>query len=150
VLYRARRFDDAIPHLQQAIELQPEAAGNYGRLADVYEEMGRYDEALAVHEKEKKVAGAQELSPAVARIYARMGKADEARRILDVQRTRGSQWFVLATTYAALGDNDEAFRLLFQVTEERDALNYVKTDPRLDSLHSDPRWQTLLRRMNLP
>jgi len=131
--------------------LQPEAPGNYGRLADVYEEMGRYDEALAVHEKEKRVSGrAQDLSPAVARIYARMGKADEARRILDLQRTRGSQWFVLATTYAALGDKDEAFRLLFQVTEERDALNYVKTDPRLDSLHSDPRWQTLLRRMNLP
>ena len=151
ILYRARRFDEAIPHLNQAIELQPDAAGNYGRLADVYEEMGRYDEALAVHEKEKKVSGrAQDLSPAVARIYARMGKADEARRILDLQRTRGSQWFVLATTYAALGDKDEAFRLLFQVTEERDALNYVKTDPRLDSLHSDPRWQTLLRRMNLP
>ena len=56
----------------------------------------------------------------------------------------------LATTYAALGDKDEAFRLLFQVTEERDGLNYVKTDPRLDSLHSDPRWHTLLRRMNLP
>ena len=151
VLYRARRFDEAIPHLNQAIELQPEAAGNYGRLADVYEEMGRYDEALAVHEKERKVSGrAQDLSPAVARIYARMGKRDEARRILELQRTRGSQWFVLATTYAALGDNDEAFRLLFQVTEERDALNYVKTDPRLDSLHSDPRWQSLLRRMNLP
>lgn len=150
ILYRARRFDDAIPHLQQAIELQPEAAANYGRLADVYEEMGRYDEALAVHEKEKEVSGrAQDLSPAVARIYARMGRPNEARRILDLQRTRGSQWFVLATTYAALGDNDEAFRLLFQVSEERDALNYVKTDPRLDSLHSDPRWQTLLRRMNL-
>jgi TolB-like protein/DNA-binding winged helix-turn-helix (wHTH) protein/Tfp pilus assembly protein PilF len=150
ILYRARRFDEAIPHLNQAIELQPDAAGNYGRLADVYEEMGRYDEALAVHEKEKKVSGAQDLSPAVARIYARMGKREEARRILELQRTRGSQWFVLATTYAALGDNDEAFRMLFQVTEERDALNYVKTDPRLDSLHSDPRWQTLLRRMNLP
>jgi tetratricopeptide (TPR) repeat protein len=129
--------------------LQPEAAANYGRLADVYEEMGRYDEALAVHEKEQKVSGARDLSPAVARIYARMGKRDEARRILELQRTRGSQWFVLATTYAALGDNDEAFRMLFQVTEERDSLNYVKTDPRLDSLHSDARWQTLLRRMNL-
>ena len=150
ILYRARRFDDAIPHLKQAIELQPQAAGHYGRLADVYEEMGLYDEALAVHEKEKKVSGrAQDLSPAVARIYARMGKPAEARRMLDLQRTKGSQWFVLATTYAALGDNDEAFRLLFQVTEERDALNYVKTDPRLDSLHSDPRWQTLLARMHL-
>ena len=151
ILYRARRFDEEILHLNQAIELQPEAAGHYGRLADVYEEMGRYDEALALHEQENKAPGrAQDLSPAVARIYARMGKPDEARRILDLQRTRGSQWFVLATTYAALGDKDEAFRLLFQVTEERDALNYVKTDPRLDSLHSDPRWQTLLRRMNLP
>jgi TolB-like protein/cytochrome c-type biogenesis protein CcmH/NrfG len=151
ILYRARRFDEAILHLNQAIELQPEAAGHYGRLADVYEEMGRYDEALALHEKENKAPGrAQDLSPAVARIYARMGKPDEARRILDLQRTKGSQWFALATTYAALGDNDEAFRLLFQVTEERDALNYVKTDPRLDSLHADPRWQTLLHRMNLP
>ena len=151
ILYRARRFDEAILHLNQAIELEPQTAGNYARLADVYEEMGRYDEALAFHEKEKKVSGrAQDLSPAVARIYARMGKPDEARRILDLQRTRGSQWFVSATTYAALGDNDEAFRLLFQVTEERDALNYVKTDPRLDSLHSDPRWPVLLRRMNFP
>ena len=152
ILYRARRFDAAIPHLNQAIELQPEAAGNYGRLADVYEEMGRYDDALALHEKEKKVSGrAQDLSSAVARIYARMGKADEARRILDLQRTRGSQWFVLATTYAALGDNDEAFRLLFKNTEVRDGLGaYVKVDPPLDSLHSDPRWQVLLRRMNLP
>ena len=34
--------------------------------------------------------------------------------------------------------------------EERDGLNYVKTDPRLDSLHADPRWQVLLRRMNFP
>ena len=47
ILYRARRFDEAILHLNQAIELEPETAGNYGRLADVYEEMGRYDEALA-------------------------------------------------------------------------------------------------------
>ncbi len=49
-----------------------------------------------------------------------------------------------------LGNNDEAFRLLFKHAEERNSLNYVKTEPRFDSLHSDPRWQLLLRRMNLP
>jgi hypothetical protein len=46
--------------------------------------------------------------------------------------------------------SDEAFRLLFRHAEERNGLNYVKTEPRFDSLHADPRWPLLLRRMNLP
>jgi hypothetical protein len=29
-------------------------------------------------------------------------------------------------------------------------LFFVKVDPAFDNLHSDPRWQELLRRMNLP
>ena len=65
---------------------------------------------------------------------------------------RGGKWTWLesATVYAALGDRDDAFRALSRMFEERDGLNYVKTDPRLDSLHADPRWQALLRRMNFP
>ena len=75
-------------HLNQAIELEPQTAGPYRRLADVFEEMGRYAEAIAFHEKRDKVLGrAQDVSPDIARIYARMGKPDEARRILDLQRT---------------------------------------------------------------
>lgn len=150
VLYRARRFDAAILHLNQAIELEPQTASHYGRLADVYEEMGRYDDALAFQATADKVLGRPAgVSLSVARIHARMGKAGEARRILDLHRAT-QPGFVTATVYAALGDHDAAFRLLFELDEERDALNYVKTDPRLDRLHSDPRWEVLLRRMNLP
>ena len=50
----------------------------------------------------------------------------------------------------SLYDNDDAFRSLSRMFEEREGLNYVKTDPRFDSLHADPRWQVLLRRMNFP
>ena len=169
VLYRARRFEDAISHLNRAIELEPQSPGSYSRLGDVYEQMGRYTEALALQEK----AGAlrnhpRERSPQVARIYARMGKRKEAMEILDtLQRTGGDQFLAglnvpgsgptlsasldLAGLYAALGDNDEAFRLLFKNIEVRDGLGvYVKVDPPLDPLHSDPRWQVLLRRMKLP
>ena len=78
-----------------------------------------------------------------------MGRRDKARQVLALRRTSKREWLPLAAAYAALGDRDEAFRLLFQSVEERDGLNYVKTDPRLDSLHSDPRWQMLLRGMNL-
>jgi TolB-like protein/DNA-binding winged helix-turn-helix (wHTH) protein/thioredoxin-like negative regulator of GroEL len=149
VLYRARRFEEAISHLNRAIALEPESAGAHGRLADVYEQMGRYIEALAMHEK----AGALLHGPPgrdvrVARIYARMGKRNEARQMLDRWPETNRHYEVLAGVYAALGDKDEAFRLLFK--KARPSLNYVKTDPSLENLHSDPRWPVLLRHMNLP
>src|SRR6185436_5573995 len=104
VLYRARRFDDAIVHLTAAIELEPQTPGNYHRLADVYEEVGKYDQALALHTKEDTLLGRPVgASPAVARIFARMGKPAEARRIL-AQRTSTWAWVESATVYAALGD----------------------------------------------
>ena len=67
-----------------------------------------------------------------------------------MRRTDGDA-FLVAGLYAALGDKDEAFRLLFKNTEVRDGLGvYVKVDPALDPLHSDPRWPELFRRMKLP
>jgi hypothetical protein len=53
--------------------------------------------------------------------------------------------------HAALGDKDEAFRLLFRAIDEPQGLMvYVKTHPPFDSLHTDPRWAAVLRRMNYP
>jgi hypothetical protein len=85
-----------------------------------------------------------------ARTYARIGKRDQAKQMLALRQTSRPAWMTLATAYAALGEKDEAFRLLDKLAEERNSLNYVKTDPRLDSLHSDPRWPLLLDRMNFP
>jgi TolB-like protein/DNA-binding winged helix-turn-helix (wHTH) protein/Flp pilus assembly protein TadD len=149
VLYRARRFEEAVSHLNRAIALEPESAGAYGRLADVYEEMGRYTEALAMHKKADALLNRPPgRDVRVARIYARMGKRKEARQILDRLPKTGRYYEGLAGVYAALGNKDEAFRLLFK--KVRPSLNYVKTDPPLENLHSDPRWPVLLRHMNLP
>jgi TolB-like protein/DNA-binding winged helix-turn-helix (wHTH) protein/Tfp pilus assembly protein PilF len=151
VLYRARRFEEAIPHLNRAIELEPQSPGGYGRLADVYEEIGQYAEALALHEKVEALANRPvSRRVQVARIYSRMGKRKEARQLLDALRTTGRSYSGLEQVYAALGDKDEAFRLLFRKPDERPILNYTKTDPPLAVLHSDPRWPKLLRLMNLP
>jgi TolB-like protein/DNA-binding winged helix-turn-helix (wHTH) protein/Tfp pilus assembly protein PilF len=151
ILYRARRFDEAIVHLKQAISLEPQSPGPYHRLADVFEEVRRYSEAMAMSAAAEKLApqGPGRRAADVARIYARMGRRDEARRILSGLTTSKPAWFAVATVFAALGDKDEAFRLLFAAVEDRGSLNYVKTDPRFDVLHSDRRWPELLRRMNL-
>jgi TolB-like protein/DNA-binding winged helix-turn-helix (wHTH) protein/Tfp pilus assembly protein PilF len=151
VLYRARRFEEAISHLNRAIALEPSSYGAYERLADVYEEMGKYAEALALHEKVAALLNRPDGRHLdAARIYARTGKRKEAMQILDASRMTARP-AGLAALYAALGDKDEAFRLLFNNIEVRDRLGvYVKVDPQLDDLHSDPRWQVLLRRMNFP
>jgi len=149
VLYRARKFDEALPHLNQAIALEPRGSDSYGRLGDVYEALGRYDEALAVYEKVNALRGDPGRGPDIAIVFARMGKRKEANQLLATLRTT-SPLVRLAQAYAVLGNDDEAFRLLFRLADERNALNYVKTEPRLDSLHADPRWRELLRRMNLP
>jgi hypothetical protein len=90
-----------------------------------------------------------------ADVYARMGKAEEARKML-----RGREYIsapgefyprpYLAATYGWLGENDTAFRVLGKAYEERDTrMAYLKVDPRFDCLRSDPRFADLLRRMGL-
>jgi serine/threonine protein kinase/Tfp pilus assembly protein PilF len=158
ILYRARKYDEAILHLQRAIELEPRNYGAYGRLGDVYEQMGKYDLAIANVEKAQKFqsGGGNVGYPArLARVYARMGKRDQALRTLEKLKatTESSRLPLLqmAAADADLGAKDEAFDLLFRLVDERNNLSiYIKTDPPLDSLHSDPRWPKLLRRMNFP
>jgi hypothetical protein len=50
----------------------------------------------------------------------------------------------------ALGDKYEVFRKLEKAVEEHQVLTPLNVEPPLESLHSDPRWEALLRRMNFP
>ena len=117
--------------------------------------MGRYTEAVAFLEKARALTadpGSSDISyiARLARVYARMGRRSEARKMLEGLKSRGRLPLMdAASAYTALGDKDEAFSLLFRGVEQR-SLSYLKVDPPFDSLHSDPRWQELLRRMNLP
>jgi hypothetical protein len=77
-----------------------------------------------------------------------MGRQGEAQRMISGLNT---DVILISAVYAALGDKDEAFRRLEKaVTERSSNLVPIKEDPPLESLHSDPRWKVLLRRMNYP
>jgi adenylate cyclase len=84
----------------------------------------------------------------MARVYALMGRQREARQMI---KGLNANPYIIAAVYAALGDKDTAFRILDKAVEERSsALIQLKADPPFESLHSDPRWKPLLRRMNFP
>ena len=152
ILLHAGKLEEALRRVDQAIEREPRSSNAHVRLAEIYEAMGRYAEALEIHAKLRVLRGrpsSRLSSVVVARVHARMGKSSEAKQLLEELKDPRAD--MLAGVYAALGDNDEAFRVLFKMVEERDTRNvFIATDPQFASLHSDPRWQELRRGMNLP
>ena len=149
ILFCARKFPEALVHQKRAVELEPRNAEAYFRLADVYVATSNYDQAIAAFERVGELTPEFESFRAgIAHVYALMGKQREARQMI---RKSKADPMSIAVVYVALGDNDEAFRILEKAVEERSpVLIGLKAIPFLENLHSDPRWQTLLRRMNFP
>jgi eukaryotic-like serine/threonine-protein kinase len=154
VLYFSHRYDQEAVELHKCLELDPNYWIGYFMLGEVYAQQGRLDDALAAQRK------AAEILPSaswpvteIARDYALAGKSEDARKTLRDLLARQHidiPAYRIATIYAALGDKEQAFAQLEQAYRQREFfLDFVKGDPELDSLHSDPRFQDLLGRMKL-
>ena len=57
--------------------------------------------------------------------------------------------FGAACSAAMLGENDKAFKFLEKAFEDRREIVFVKVEPQLDNIRSDPRYADLLRRVGL-
>jgi TolB-like protein/DNA-binding winged helix-turn-helix (wHTH) protein/Tfp pilus assembly protein PilF len=154
ILYRARRYEDAVARYQRALELDPSYVPALSRIAEAYEQLGKYDDARAYAQKYQQISGDRRLSlQMMARIYARMGKRREALEALRSFEKIGPLFgdeYALAGIYSALGDHDRAIAELKKLVQTRSMMPFVFVGPELDSLRSDPRFQQLLRRANLP
>jgi serine/threonine protein kinase/Tfp pilus assembly protein PilF len=148
ILYRARKYEEAIPHFKRALELEPRNYTAHVRLGDVYAKLGKYDDAITMFEKAAQLRSDGMHTVRIARVYALMGGQRKARQMVSGVKAGA---FEIAGVYVALGDLDEAFRILEKAVEARNSLLvFFKEDPTFDNLHSDPRWPELLRRMNFP
>ena len=83
-----------------------------------------------------------------------MGRQEEARQILDnlkkVAATKYLPGEEVAIVYAALGENDEAFKWLDRAYQEHSGGLYsVPIRSAFRPLHSDPRFAALLKRLGL-
>jgi TolB-like protein/Tfp pilus assembly protein PilF len=155
ILYYARRYDQAGVELHKTLEVDPNYWLGYNVMGEVYAQQGRIDDAIAVQRKAAELFGTTSWPLAeIARDYALEGKLPEAHQALRDLLARAHHFRVspygIATVYAALGDKDQAFAQLEQAYKQRtEYMDFLKVDPELDSLRSDPRFQGLLRRMHL-
>lgn len=155
-LYFAHRYADAATELRKCLDLDPNYWPAYYWLAMVYEQQGKFAEAIAAAQKARAIEDkiAAPLAE-LAHAYAASGRRTEARQALAelVARSKRSHVskYLIAAVYAALGDKNEALARLDQAYAERSwYLGFLKNDPQVDSLRSEPRFQELVRRMNFP
>jgi tetratricopeptide (TPR) repeat protein len=154
--YSMRQHDQAIEQFRRALDLEPNFAFACVGLARAYEAKGMYAEAIAEFQK---AVGLFEREPfalhGLGHAYAVSGKRSEARKVLEELHQLRKQRYVsaywIAVVYAGLGENDQAWEWFERAYEERATFlsHDFKTDPRLDGLRSDPRYQDLLKRMGL-
>ncbi|MFL6304572.1 MAG: TPR end-of-group domain-containing protein [Candidatus Sulfotelmatobacter sp.] len=150
--YFARRYNAALANTQRAYSIEPNPAVFYFPFGVIYAEKGDYAKAI------QNFQGLGEQPHALGHLgnlYARMGRAADARAILPkveqhIEKT-GVGRYEIALVYAGLNEKDQAFAWLEKALASHDkGLTYLKIDPCLDPLRSDPRFHELLRRVGLP
>jgi serine/threonine protein kinase/tetratricopeptide (TPR) repeat protein len=154
--YFGRQFDRAIDQCQKTLELEPNDIGAHSCLGYSYMAKKEFARAVAEFKKAAELSGEEPLRiEGLGIAYGFAGQKDEARRLLAELQTKSTLHYVppyfLASVYAGLGENDKAFALLEKGYNERDAyLTWLKVEPALDPLRSDPRFHVLLQRVGLP
>jgi TolB-like protein/cytochrome c-type biogenesis protein CcmH/NrfG len=162
--YYARRYDDSVANLKKLIDQDPNYVRNHKYLSQVYEKLGRYEEALTERAKAALARGvpADELSKDMPR-GLRAIKADGAKGywafilndIMQDARHRGANPedddpADLAEIYSHLGQKDKAFELLNKdIATTGEFPGEIKVSPAWDDLRDDPRFDDLLRKVKL-
>ena len=84
--------------------------------------------------------------PASVRARGRAAESDCALRRL--KKNADDAAFQIASVHAFRGETDAAFAWLQRACAQRDSgLSFMKLEPHLRSLHSDPRWGAFLKKM---
>jgi tetratricopeptide (TPR) repeat protein len=160
VLYMDRRYDDAIAAARTTLAIQPTMSVSRNVERGSLFAKGMRHEWLA-HQRER-IARDPELLEAFEEGLAEAGHEGAFRRLGDLLAARldeaggivapgGVDANYIAKHYLYAGDFDRAMDWIEKAFETHDPnMPYITTDPIYDPLRSDPRFQDLLRRMNLP
>jgi tetratricopeptide (TPR) repeat protein len=149
----SRRYDEALAAARTALAMQPDAPVALTNLEEALNAKGMRDELLAV-ERERAAQDPERLA-AFEKGLAEAGYEGVQRRLADSMavsyESSGRVMAVnIAIKYMFAGDKARAIDWLEKAYEDRDPNLPYLGKPIWDPVRDDPRFQDLLRRMNLP
>src|SRR5262249_12016418 len=117
VYHFSRRYDEAIEQYRKTIELDPNFFLTYHFLALSYEQKGMFEEAIAACQNvAKQPGGMTVVVGALTHTYAKAGRLDQARQLLDELMQRRLRTYIraydLAIIHAGQGQADQKLSML--------------------------------------
>ncbi len=155
-LYCGHRYEQSVEQAKKALEIAPDYPWLHTQLGMTYVQMRMYREAFAEIRKAVPLSGGHPMVEyCLSYAYAASGNRSEALKAIEQLRQRSRGFYAsttfIAAIYACLGEKQRAFEWLERACDQRSIdAPLLNVDPRFDSLRSDPRFQALLRHMNLP
>ena len=152
----ARQYDHSLDQLRKTLELDPNYGLAFWYTGWVYEQIGKPEEAIGQMLRAKQfLKGNLVVEADLAHAYGIAGKKSEARKILAGLRSMSEQTYVnpyeIALIHLGLGEKEQAFQSLNEAIRDRsDLMIYLKLDPRMDPIRSDPRFTELVRNVGIP
>jgi len=154
VLIGVGRYDEAIALCQETLRMNAAFFWAHEHLSRAYAQKGKFEEALAEARTSFSGQGDGELVNALERGRRQAGYAGAMRAAAETLAARARTQYVMgfrvALMYASAGDKNAAILWLERTYQQHGAmLEYIRISPEFGELHSDPRYQDLLRRLNL-
>src|ERR1051325_2571143 len=152
----AHRFDEAEKRARKTLEIDPHFFLAHYYLGGILQSRGHLSDAIPEFEKAVELNNDTYSIAMLGQAYARSGQMDEARKILarltEESKSRYVSPYAWALLHVGLGDKKRAIDELERAYQTGDT-NYlfvIKTDPSLDDLRGDPRFEALVRKVVSP
>ena len=152
VAFNACDYSAAVQFARQATVIDPGFLIGYLQLGQAYEQSDNCDLALAALEKAGQFSGGNSKVIALrGYVYAKLGRAEEAREVLNTLEALSHERYVppdaMALVHAGLNQRDAAFEWLERAYEAHDVhLIFLPVDPKWDAFRTDARFLALLSR----
>jgi tetratricopeptide (TPR) repeat protein len=156
VLLFLRRYDDTIEQCQNVLRTVPNHWLALGILQTAFHQKRMYDKSLETFKAQFAAMDFHEGEKALTRGYEEAGYTGAmnslTEMLAELSRTTYFSPYMIADTHVLAGNNDQVLYWLERGFEVRDPnIPYIGVMPHfVDLLRDDPRFQDLLRKMNLP
>ena len=141
--------------MERAINMEPTYSIPYFFLGISNTQAGNYDAAIDAFQNAIKFSGGLPFYKAwLAHAYALSTRKSEALLILSelerISTEKGTFSYQIALIHLGLGDNEKALNYLEKAFDERGPyMIYLKIEPYLDPLRSLPKFERMIKEMNL-